>query len=333
MSILISSDWHFSDAVSEGYRFKAIEHWVPRFIKEHEVKLLLFLGDVCEAKDEHRAELVNSVVDVFHRISELCPIVALQGNHDWFSSPENPYFGFLSRLEGIVWVAQPIDLRDLSPLLSKGSRAILLPHSADYRRDWDDIEFKAYDWAFAHQSFAGAATESGFVLPGGVPLSYFPSSLQIVSGDIHRPQSFQNLTYVGAPYPIDFGDAFEPRMLLLKDGKLRSLPCPGPAKRLLDIKSLSELRKASLTKGDLVKVRVELSSEEASNWPEMLAEIRAWGEKAGVVVHLAKPVLKGHAQSMSLAKAETKSDAELLTEYGSARGVSSVILKAGLRLL
>ena len=337
MNILISGDWHFSDAPIDAYRFATIERVVPVFIKKYKVDLVVFLGDICEAKDQHKAGLVNRVVKIFHQISELAPLVFLQGNHDWLSNPANPFFGFLGRLERISWVGRPTPLgtlQNLSRAFPGASRTLLLPHSADYERDWGEIDFSEYDWAFAHQAFTGAVSESGFRLGGGVPLSYFPPNLRLVSGDVHQPQQLGNLTYVGAPFSIDFGDLFEPRMLLLKDGKLTSLPCPGPGKRLIEVTSLAKLGAIETLPGDALKVRVTLPAEEAPKWAEMAASIREWGLARKAVSVQAVPVLIGGRKSMTKAKgAPKKPDAELLKDYAAARAVGEDTLKTGLKFI
>jgi hypothetical protein len=337
MNLLISGDWHFSDAPIDAYRFSAIEKHVPALIKKHKIDCVLVLGDFTEAKSGHSAELVNRIVNLFHKLSELAPLVLLRGNHDWHSSPDNAFFAFLSRLEHVSWVGQPTLLSDVknapSPAL-EASRMILLPHTADYERDWGNLDLSEVDWAFCHQSFAGALSESGFKLPDGVPLSFFPSHLKIVSGDIHRPQHLGNLTYCGSPYSIDFGDNFEPRMLLLSGNKLTSLPCPGPGKRLVEVASLAKLGGVETTPGDILKVRVALSAEEAPKWAEIAAYVREWGAARKVYVHLVQPIMTSSRKSMTKAKgAPKKSDAELLKEYAAARAVGEDTLKAGLKFI
>lgn len=335
MRLLVSSDWHLSDDPRDAYRFRIIDGWMPALIKKHQPDALLYLGDICEAKDSHRAELVNDVVAVFHALSKLCPIVVLRGNHDWLSSPDNPFFGFLSRLPNIHWVSSPTPLDQIfgKRLSIKG---IMLPHSANPERDWSNIDFKAYDWAFAHQTFANAASDSGFRL-SGVSLSFFPKHLKVISGDVHSPQTLGPVTYVGSPYQIDYGDDFTGRVLLLADKQgLRSIPVDGPQKRLVEIKSLKELKRsfANVNEGDIVKVRVALTSEQQNEWAGIARELRALGADAGVVVHSLQPVITGSSRSMSQRKEpDTRSDEQLLKDYAAARGVDDKTLKTGLKLL
>lgn len=312
-----------------------MEKTLPKLIDEYEVDLLLFLGDLTEDKHGHEAELVNRVARVFHELSELCPIIALQGNHDWLSSPANPFFGFLSRIgaERITWVSAPTPLASLktaSEKLCKALQAILLPHSANCERDWGAIDFGGYKTAFAHQSFAGARSEGGFEL-GGVPLSYFPSRLKIVSGDIHRPQTVANLTYVGSPYHVDFGDSFEGRVLIY-DGNWHSIPVEGPQKRLIEISSLEDLDDFVIPQGDILKVRVSLTNYD--EWPELQAGIEVWAKENRMVLNQTQPIIQNPlTKKASLEKRASKTDKELFEEYGQKRQLTEGVLKAGEKFL
>lgn len=335
MALLLSGDWHLSANPRDEYRFDFVEKRLPKIIEKRGVELLVFLGDITENKDEHPAELVNRVVKVFHNLSKLCPIVCLRGNHDWYTEPGNAYFGFLARLSGISWVGSPTPLADLKNVpesVSKACKAILLPHSADFERDWGEINFKAYDYAFAHQSFAGAKSESGFSLPGDVPLSYFPGKLQIISGDIHRPQTVGQLTYCGSPYHVDFGDDFDARVLLLEGTKLTSIPCPGPQKRLLEIHTLEELDEHTLTYGDIVQVRMTIESYD--EWPELKAGIEVWAKENQMILNQAKPIIKSAVSAKTkLESRSVKTDEELLAEYAKKRQLAEGYLSTGLKLL
>lgn len=339
MTILVSSDLHLSSNPLDRYRLETVREVFPQIIKDYDVDLFLCLGDLTEAKDGHNAELVNAVVGLFDDLAGLCPIVIDQGNHDWLSSPANPFFGFLGRIEGLTWVGRPTPLSQLNlpcrASLGALGPAILLPHTANAERDWADIDFGLYEWVFAHQTFAGAISDSGVKL-GGVPLSFFPKGLRIISGDIHRPQKIGPLTYVGAPYTVDFGDDFAPRVLLIDGKKVFSIPMPGPQKRLITVNSLAELKHAqqNLLEGDLVKVRVNLKAGDKAAWAETSGEVRAWGEKNGYRIHLIQPVLPDRVGGMAVSKGTVnKPDTQLLKEYATARALDSGTLKTGMQLL
>jgi hypothetical protein len=339
MTVLVTADIHLSANVRDAYRHEFMKRF-PALAKKFGAELVIILGDLCEEKDAHPAELVNALVDHLYALATVCPVIVLQGNHDYLSSPDNPYFRFLQRIEGISWVGQPTPIRDLKNVPATAARslgrAIFVPFSPNYERDWADIDFKSYDLAFMHQTFANALSDSGFKLDG-IPLNYFPKYLQIISGDIHRPQTLGPLTYVGAPFHVDFGDEFMPRCLLIENnGKLRSIPCTGPQKRLVEVKSIAELSKQrQLNPGDILKVRLTIAPEQHAEWPELAAKVRAWGVDNGYLIHLVQPVVtaleRGSAKAIK-AKA-TKSDEQLIQEYAKSRGLDERTEKTGLTLL
>ena len=339
MTVLITADLHVSDNPRDDYRWTWLKK-LPALLRKEKVELLIILGDLTESKSDHSAELVNGLVTGLHNVTTICPIIVLQGNHDYLSSPDNPYFAFLQRIEGISWVGRATPIRELPNVPATVSRSLgragFFPFTPNYERDWANIDFKGFDLAFMHQTFANALSDSGFKLEG-IPLSYFPKNLQIISGDIHRPQTLGPLTYVGSPYLIDFGDSFEPRILLIEDnGKMQSIPCTGPQKRLVEVKSIAELAKQrQLNEGDILKVRLEIAPGQHAEWPELAAKVRAWGADNGYLIHLVQPVVtaleRGSAKAIK-AKAN-KTDEQLIQEYAKSRGLDERTEKTGLTLL
>jgi DNA repair exonuclease SbcCD nuclease subunit len=329
MPALITADIHCSANPRDRYRLDFLKNELPKEIKKRKVDTLFVLGDATEAKDEHSAELVNEFVDIVKLWASLCVVVFLKGNHDFLSSPDNPFFRFLRHIPNVVWINQPTKFAH-----QEIGDVVLLPFSPNYKKDWADVDFASCDWAFCHQTFAGAVSESGY-RPDGIPLSYFPSELQIISGDIHNPQTFGNCTYIGSPYSIDFGDAFTPRLLLFRGGELSSIRCGGPQKRLLDLDFSKKLEiPQEFEKGDLIKVRVKLTAKDFPKWAAISNEIRQELSKSFLVNEI-KPIVEAPSRSM-LAKqkdAPKKSDEQLLGDYAKHRGVDEETLKAGQRLL
>src|ERR1035437_1458498 len=142
MTVLITADLHVSDNPRDDYRWAWLKK-LPTLLRKEKIELLIILGDLCESKDNHSAELVNALVDHLYALAAVCPVIVLQGNHDYLSSPDNPYFRFLQRIEGISWIGRPIPIRDLKNVPATVSRslgrAIFAPYSPNYERDWADI--------------------------------------------------------------------------------------------------------------------------------------------------------------------------------------------------
>lgn len=336
--LLVTGDLHFSDNPRDHYRWE----WMKKFIKtanDMRPAAVVILGDLTEVKEGHSASLINAVVDHIWEISRTgIPVIGLQGNHDYMVDPHNGLWPFLRHIDNVAWITNPCEmcadnlgnatgLQDFLEIYP----CLMLPHTRDYKQAWADVEMQGYSWIFAHNTFAGAIGANKFKLDG-IPLSVFPSDAQVISGDIHVPQTIGPVTYVGAPYLCDFGDEYEPRVLLLDGDDAKSVYIPNAQKRLVEITDPIELKlHKKIALGDIVKVRVKLRMEDRENWPAMKEQIRVWAEAKGVQLDSATPqfeVVKGARVKFS--SRSKVSDADVLKQYGQARGISADTLAVGL---
>src|SRR5262245_15252200 len=297
MSVIVTADLHWNDNTRDAARHDFVD-WMVGCLKQHRADALFVLGDLTEGKDEHRSWLVNAVVDHLARWSRQCPVIVIRGNHDYLD-PEHPFFGFVNHIEGLYWINRPMDDGEGSLSVHHGDRLrhsigryLMLPHTRDFEKDWDGYKLRDYGWVFTHNTFEGSDYGQG-PLAKGIPLDVVKGA-RVISGDVHIPQKIGPVTYVGAPYLIDFGDDYEPRVAMVDGSKLSFVKVDGPQKRLIEVRSLKELVEKGRTlveKGDIVKVRVDLTMAEHAKWPEMQAKVREWADKQGVVLHAATPVL------------------------------------------
>lgn len=309
MTILVTSDVHWSSNPRDEYRHKFVKT-LRTLIKEYAVDTLLILGDLTETKDRHDAELVNRVVGHIDRLARSVDrLILLRGNHDWLNDPEIPFFKFLGRLPNVTWINKPTVIDDLG---------IFLPHTTDYKKDWAEFieEFKDHYFIFAHNTFEGAVDNDRKL--DGIPTDMFPENVAVISGDVHTPQ-LGPVTYVGAPYTIDFGDDYEPRVLFIDRGKVLSMPVEGPMKRLVEGTAGEEARVTTtgLHEGDILKIRVRIQRAEVPQWAKIRQQYRDWGESHGYLVHVVQPVLIDADKRMDTAKRKRlgKSDEDLFDQY------------------
>lgn len=324
--LLITSDIHLSDNPRDSYRYDWTR-WFTKLVEERKPHAVLILGDLTEKKDEHAARLVNDVVSFIWRLAQTCRVIVLQGNHDYVSNPKDGYWFFLNSLENVHYVITPWST------VVGGLDCLFLPHTRDYQKDWEKVDLKSRDWIFCHNTFQGAHGGFGHVLEG-IPISVLPSNADVISGDVHVPQTFGPLTYVGAPYLCDFGDDYEPRILAIEGSAVKSIPCPGAQKRLVEITDPVELKLHKLNKGDIAKVRVNLKMSDREDWPAMKAEIDEWAQANGVKIDSSTPhfdLSKG--KRIRLSPRGNRSDEDTLKTYAQVRAVSGEVLEAGLTII
>lgn len=269
MSALVVSDTHFTENPRDNYRWELF-NWLKQKVSELNVQEVIHCGDACDSKDRHPSSLVNRFCDELVDLSTKCRITLLAGNHDYID-PTLPFFNFTRHLD-IEFIKEPKDC------YSSIGDCLFLPSTKNWKTDWDGIINNKYNYIFTHATFDGCKIENGRTLNGGIPPSVFANfDGKVFSGDIHVPQKLgRNIEYVGAPYHINFGDSFNPRVLFLSDDKQLDLTFDCINKYTISIGNMDDLiRETKITKlNDQVKVRVLLKRSDLPNWKNFKQQIK-----------------------------------------------------------
>ena len=330
MTVLCTADWHLNDNPRDRYRHE-FQPYLLQLIERHSVTHLLILGDLTDEKDHHGAVLVNEIVGYLEKLARVCQVTVLTGNHDCID-PSNPFFAFTSNLPNVMWITKPMSERGYADL----GNVLFLPHTRDHRLDWETLdEERLFNWVFTHNTFTGAKSSSGREL-AGIPISALPRDTPVISGDVHVPQNVGPVTYAGAPYTIDFGDTFKPRVILIEDQVVCSVSVPGPQKRLIKAIDGADARRklASISPGDMVKVRMGWDSTKFEEWVLAKKELMNWAVKEGIALKGVEPILDGKAKPKKYkVPGKPASDTEVLADYCEANAVSKLLSKVGRILL
>lgn len=329
MTTLVTADAHFSANPRDAYRFRFLEETLPALMAEHGAQRLLVLGDLTEQKDGHGPGLVNRIVDGFAALAESADVYLLKGNHDYLAE-DVPFFRYMGHLPRTHWINDPEEMR-----LRGLGRCLFLPHTRDLG-DWADwvLLAKKYDWYFCHQTFGGADLGHGHRADGAQdPRATFGKNARVVSGDVHVPQELGPVTYIGSPYTIDFGDDFEPRVLVLDREEMRSVPVPGPQKRLVTIRSRTDAY-PNVGPGDIVKLRIEVPAGNETSRAEWRAQAYRWAEAAGVqlyTVQVVTPTTRPGEKAAATRRQRT--DEELVRAYAKKLGKGKTTVAAGMKIV
>lgn len=285
MNTLLLADLHLTSVARDAYRWNLFP-WLLEALPRNGVKELIILGDLTESKDYHSAQLVNRIVDelcTLYRKAGLYRIYILRGNHDG-TNPACPYFRFLGQFEFIKYIAT----QWMETLNNR--QVLFLPHSRDPAAEWDTKWLYDAEVIFMHQTIAGAVSENGTTLEGISAKLLAPAKRATIwSGDIHVPQKIGPVEYVGAPYPVRFGDSFKPRAVVLDERfQWKSvLETPRFGRHTLtlnpqDIQELQVLDLGEILAGDQIKVRVRLTRAQFGDWEKLKREVIAWSKEKKV---------------------------------------------------
>jgi len=301
-----------------------MEWLIDQCVKRNIYKTII-LGDICEEKDHHGAEIVNQVVDYIDKLSQYSDVLILRGNHDYISE-DIPFFKFTEHLKNVLWINRPESIK-----LTCG-QSLFLPHTNNYKKANWPLKDK-YDFIFAHQTFQGA--DVGARKLDGIPLSIFRNDARIISGDIHVPQTIGNLTYVGAPYTVDFGDSYQGRVLLIDGDKVKSIPYDGPQKRLIEVKSFSDIKslgKTGARKGDILKFRINVKQSQYDEWDAIKTDIRRWGDDNGYNIEIVQPAVQMFPKTQ-IKQSYAKDDKALMEAFVKRVDASKETLNTGMEML
>lgn len=326
MKWLATADLHLTDRPKDEYRFGLFQWLVKQQVK-YKPDATFVLGDLTEFKDRHTAKLTNRVADELFRLQP--PVYILRGNHDGVD-PENPFFRFLSKIEGIHFIIKPTRIPDL--------KLTMIPHQRT-QAEFDEAcqIIKPGDLVMLHATFEGAEAESGRRLSG---LSASPiesaNPRGVWAGDVHKPQRCGSVTYLGAPFHIRFGDNYTPRALLVDGTTETDLHFDAPRKWSLTVTSPDDIeRNESLRKGDQVKLTIQLTREEVVEWAAIRRACLIVCKERDLDVYGAK--LEGLHGKRKRAVLKDESNApqpkDVLKAYCEAEGVGVDIKNAGMELL
>lgn len=284
--LVVTTDLHLTDRPEHAYRFEYLYWLAETYAGNH---TLLILGDLTDSKNNHSARLVNRISAAFSMFAaNFREVVLLKGNHD-YTEPSEPFFEFLPYVSDTIhYIKEPYAM-DLSMRLSDSPcDVLLLPHSFDPIKAWADLEFNGYSYIFMHQTVSGSRASTGQELEG-IPAALFKFegfTGHVYSGDVHVPQTIGNVTYVGSPYHVHFGDNFKPRLITIdshhKPGEFTEhFYTQAPKRVSAVIDSLADLDTYDFKPGDHVKVKMRLPKAELADWHEhkkaIVAEC-AWRE-------------------------------------------------------
>lgn len=263
--ILVTSDIHVDSAALNEYRWDVFP-WLRKVVEQYGVEHLCLLGDITDRKDNHGAALVNRLVDEIAALRKQCSVHLLMGNHDYVD-PATPFLRFLGMYHQTTFV-------DI------GCKAMFVPHTKTKDPTKWHLDVQNSDVVFLHQTVHGALASNGYTFHSSEAISSKPSGTtgcKVISGDIHVPQRCGRVLYCGSPHPVRFGDEWQPRVLLSKDGtKWRSLSRTCMRKWILRVQTVQEILDAEAPlPGDQVRVTYTLPEANMAHWPEIRAQVTA----------------------------------------------------------
>lgn len=182
----------------------ALLKWIEEMIELHKPDIVCNLGDTFDTHAIVRSELLTEFKNHVERVTKTIPYWYVLGNHDTFKPKDDKYhalqvfnipnftvFDKVTELEGITIV----------PYVTK----------------FEDFPLQTQPICITHNTFIGA--DYGFKREDcGIDAGKVSADI-ILSGHIHRRQSFGKVTYPGTPFANSANDVDQSKGILLFDTK------------------------------------------------------------------------------------------------------------------
>lgn len=326
---LLWTDPHFTDNEIEAYRWN-IFPIIRSTIEKYQITHVICLGDLTDRKDKFSSVLVNKLIEEFSYTQAYYGVfmAVLSGNHD---KPVNgPYYWkFLDKL-GIHYITQPEQL---------ASGVWLLPFTSRAKEEWKDLNLELAKAIMMHQTGQGATVEGGRELTSHA-LPALPKGVPVFSGDVHRGQTVNGITYIGVPHPVKFSETWGNRILVIKDDDFKNpidIPLNYTKRAILDIKNSNELEKLDFKADDQVRIRYALNPTELTNWPAEQEKIKKWAEEKQLYIASIEAVLIGDGVNVSSTEQqralETMKPEEIVAEFSLSEKLDNLTSVMGIELI
>jgi hypothetical protein len=320
--MIITADWHLDDNPANEYRWQVFKD-LHRVCQARCDPHVAILGDLCDRKDKHSSKLVNRLIQEFSGFDGF-HFNIIMGNHD---APINgtPFWQILNYLDG------DINFHTIAGDSYDG--ALFLPFTPNPIEAWKGIDFKKYRAVFLHQPIKGARV-GGHALDDGAPMPIFPRGVKVYAGDVHYPQRIGQVTYVGAPHRVRFGDEHECRMLALglDYSIIEEIKLDSPCKSAISITGLADLDSMPYAKEDMLRVQYTIDAKSIESWPVELAAIKAWAAARGVRLDGVTAVVENLRAAVAIPSFDTEPRL-VLQAFGLQEGLDKGLMEMGLKLL
>lgn len=314
--MLLTADLHLDDNPENEYRWNVFSSLVDNAPFNGQVAIL---GDLTDQKNRFSSVLVNRLVSELKNLCECkCEVYILMGNHD---APVNgpPFWNFLNEIKGIHYISEPT--------YSHRDR-LWLPFSKEPDKDWKDVDWTRSRVAFLHQFLDGSVIRGNKISGSNIHL---PDGLLYYAGDVHEPQKVDKVLYVGAPHPVDFGDHYHCRLLLLNEDYhiKREVSLSTTKKMSVTISNLSDLEKLTeVQKDDKIRIHYSLGISDISKTPEIESQIQVWAMQKKVNVYLSFDV-RSEDSDDSFADTKFLTSMDVLKAFGLHEGIKGETMKTG----
>lgn len=202
--ILLIGDPHLK--INNFQQSVELLRWIEQIVAEYNPDIVCNLGDCFDTHAVVRSELMKEFKDHVLTVTKTCEYWYVLGNHDQFRPKDAKYHAL-----------QPFNIDRLTVFDETTHIDDLNTTVVPYVQDFEDFPLQTRKICITHNTFIGA--DYGFKREDAGVNADKVSADVIISGHIHKRQTFGKVIYPGTPYAHNANDVDETKGLLLFDSE------------------------------------------------------------------------------------------------------------------
>jgi len=231
MKIATINDTHFGgrndSAAFNDYFFKFYDEVFFPYLREHNIKTLVHLGDVVDRRKFINFNTLQSLREKFiYRLGkEEIDTHIIIGNHDTYYKNTNDVNSMTELFSSFDGKHEPWIYANPTEIVFDGLKILILPWINDGNRKetYDLIENSDAQVIMGHLELAGFQMHPGYSNEHGIDAAIFNKFDMVMSGHYHHKSDDGTIYYLGAPYEITWTDYQDPRGFHVFDTDTREL--------------------------------------------------------------------------------------------------------------
>ena len=223
--ILLIGDFHLGMSYPNNYQKwlnvanEYFENFLMPLIESEmsENDIVVQLGDLLDNRNLIPIDVLNYAQSIVERISKICPIHILVGNHDMFhkSSGEINSINLLNYIPNVFVYNKPTKIK------FTGKSILMMPYIEKKKEQIEVLKrFAGCDYLFCHSDLNGAKMHLTSVAHKNndkIDVEEFSGYRNVKTGHIHIQQTIGNVTFVGSVYEMDRNDINNQKGIFILD--------------------------------------------------------------------------------------------------------------------
>lgn len=206
--ILITSDWHIESGI---YTDIGIEYlnFVEDYCKENNIEKIIIAGDLVEKASKIKNDSFKALFfKLFEMKNNGLELIIILGNHDIYTNDNDSLIEIFSVFGKVIKSPEQMTIYN--------RQFDMVP----YTKREDDLP-KEGDILITHISIADFSFDNNYHVNEKVAFAreYFKDFNYVFSGHFHKQQTKDNITYIGSPYQLSFGEEGQDKGFIVFDCK------------------------------------------------------------------------------------------------------------------